>query len=99
MHLVINIPDDKEPEGLWTSIYAGADEFTRAEQRSLRLQSVHDSGAFTHRQIAAGGRAGALNDMRVNRGQIQENSLVGSSAAPTLAIYLRPYRCIIRPGT
>ena len=30
-HLVINIPDDKEPEGLWTSIYAGADEFTRVE--------------------------------------------------------------------
>jgi hypothetical protein len=30
-HLVINIPDDKEPEGLWTSIYGGADEFTRVE--------------------------------------------------------------------
>lgn len=27
--LVVNIPDDKEPKGLWTSIYAGADNFTR----------------------------------------------------------------------
>lgn len=30
-YLVKNIPDDKESEGLWTSIFAGADEFTRVE--------------------------------------------------------------------
>ena len=30
-YLVTNIPDDKEREGLWTSIYAGADEFRRVE--------------------------------------------------------------------
>lgn len=27
--LVVNLPDDDEPTGLWTSIYAGADNFTR----------------------------------------------------------------------
>lgn len=29
-HLVTNVPDASEPKELWTSIYAGADEFTRA---------------------------------------------------------------------
>ena len=28
-HLVTNVPDVSEPQELWTSIYAGADEFTR----------------------------------------------------------------------
>jgi len=30
-YLVKNIPDEKESEGFWTSIYAGADEFTRVQ--------------------------------------------------------------------
>jgi hypothetical protein len=28
-HLVTNVPDAEEPNELWTSTYAGADEFTR----------------------------------------------------------------------
>jgi hypothetical protein len=28
-HLVTNVPDPDEPKELWTSTYAGADEFTR----------------------------------------------------------------------
>ncbi len=28
-HLVTNVPDPNEPKELWTSTYAGADEFTR----------------------------------------------------------------------
>jgi hypothetical protein len=27
--LVMNVPEVEEPEKLWTSIFAGADEFTR----------------------------------------------------------------------
>lgn len=28
-HLIVNIPDSDEPTGLWTTVYAGADEFHR----------------------------------------------------------------------